>query len=78
MIEIIYSSKNFVVLKYIDYYYCYSYCKQIALYNIDINVFHIFDDKIESQKNKCHLKQFREIMKELEQNNTLQNSTRLI
>ena len=70
-IEIIYSSKNFVVLKYKDYYYCYSYCKQIALYNIDINVFHIFDDKIESQKNKCHLKQFKEIMKELEQNNTL-------
>ena len=70
-IEIIYSSKNFVVLKYCNYYYCYSYCKQIALYNIDTNVFHIFDDKIESQKNKCHLKQFREIMKELEQNNTL-------
>ena len=78
MIEIIYSSKNFVVLKYKNYYHCYSYCKQIALYNININVFHIFDDKIETQKNKCHLKQFKEIMKELEQNNTLQNSTRLI
>jgi hypothetical protein len=71
MIEIIYSSKNFVVLKYKDYYHCYSYCKQIAIYNIDINVFHIDNSKIETQKNKCHLKQFKEIMEELEQNNTL-------
>ena len=71
MIEIIYSSKNFVVLKYKDYYYCYSYCKQIAMYNTNTNVYHVFDSKIETQKNKCHLKQFREIMKELEQNNTL-------
>jgi hypothetical protein len=59
------------VLKVKKYYYCYSYCKQICLYNIDTNVFHTFDDKIETQKNKCHLKQFKEIMKELEQNNTL-------
>ena len=69
MIKIIYSSKNFVVLKYIDYYYCYSYCKLIALsINGRIKVDNL---KIETQKNKCHLKQFKEIIKELEQNNTL-------
>jgi hypothetical protein len=71
MIEIIYSSKNFVVLKHKKYYYCYSYCKQICLYSIDTNVFHVFDDKIETQKNKCHLKQFKEIVEELKENNTL-------
>ena len=69
MIEIIYSSKNFVVLKYKEKYYCYSYCKLIAeKYGI---FFTIHKLKIETQKNKCHLKQFKEIMKELEQNNTL-------
>ena len=76
MIEIIYSSKNFVVLKHCYMYYCYSYCKLIAWWNyqpaynkkMDIQ---IDNSKIESQKNKCHLKQFKEIMKELEQNNTL-------
>ena len=77
MIKIIYSSKNFVVLKYKAIYCCYSYGKEIALW--DYQGIHIDNSKIETQKNKCHLKQFREIiMKELEQNNTLQNSTRLI
>lgn len=71
MIEIIYSSKNFVVLKYKDCYYCYSYCKLISMYNVDTNAFRVFDNKIETQKNKCHLKQFKEIIKEIELNNTL-------
>ena len=69
MIKIIYSSKNFVVLEYNESYYCFSYCKLIAL---SINsIIKVDNSKIESQKNKCHLKQFKEIMKELEQNNTL-------
>ena len=50
MIEIIYSSKNFVVLKYKEKYYCYSYCKLIAeKYGI---FFTIHKLKIETQKNK--------------------------
>jgi hypothetical protein len=67
--EIIYSAKNFVILKYKNINYCYSYGKLIAMESngkIKKN-----DNKIETQKNKCHLKQFKEIMKELEQNNTL-------
>ena len=69
MIEIIYSSKNFVVLKYKEKYYCYSYCKLIAEKS-DI-FFTTHKLKIETQTNKCHLKQFKEIMKELKENNTL-------
>lgn len=69
MIKIIYSSKNFVVLKYNFIYYCYSYGKEIALWNYQS--IQIDNSKIETQKNKCHLKQFKEIVKELEQNNTL-------
>ena len=69
MIEIIYSSKNFVVLKYKEKYYCYSYGKLIALSTN--NIIKVDNSKIETQKNKCHLKQFKEIVKELEQNNTL-------
>ena len=69
MIEIIYSSKNFVVLKYNESYYCYSYCKLIAL---SINgIIKVDNAKIETQKNKCHLKQFKEIVEELKENNTL-------
>ena len=69
MIEIICSAKNFVLLKYKEKYYCYSYCKLIAL---SINgIIKVDNSKIETQKNKCHLKQFKEIIKELEQNNTL-------
>lgn len=69
MIEIIYSAKNFVVLEYKEKYYCYSYCKLIALSTNGI--IKVDNSKIETQKNKCHLKQFKEIMKELEQNNIL-------
>ena len=70
MIEIIYSAKNFVVLKVkkLNTYYCYSYGKMIASY---CDRLFIDYSQIETQKNKCHLKQFNEIMKELEQNNTL-------
>jgi len=69
MIDIVYSAKNFVVLKHKEKYYCYSYGKLIALSTNDI--IKVDNLKIETQKNKCHLKQFKEIMKELEQNNTL-------
>lgn len=69
MINIVYSAKNFVVLKYKEKYYCYSYGKLIALSANDI--IKIDNSKIETQKNKCHLKQFKEIMKELKENNTL-------
>lgn len=69
IIEIIYSSKNFVVLKYKEKYYCFSYCKLIAL-SIN-NIIKVDNAKIETQKNKCHLKQFKEIVGELKENNTL-------
>lgn len=69
MIEIVYSAKNFVLLKYKEKYCCYSYGKLIALSTNDM--IKVDNAKIETQKNKCHLKQFKDIMKELEQNNTL-------
>ena len=69
MIDIVYSAKNFVVLEYKEKYYCYSYGKLIAL---SINgIIKVDNSKIETQKNKCHLKQFKEIMEELKENNTL-------
>ena len=68
MIDIIYSSKNFVVLKYDESYFCFSYGKLIAEKSDIFLTTH--NSKIETQKNKCHLKQFKDIMEELEQNNT--------
>ena len=64
MIEIIYSAKNFVILEYQNIYYCYSYKKLIA--KSGRNIIAVDKNKIESQKNKCHLKQFKEIIKEIE------------
>lgn len=65
--EIIYSAKNFVILKYKNVNYCYSYGKLIAMESngkIKKN-----DNKIETQKNKCHLKQFNKIMEDNYKNN---------
>ena len=59
MIKIIYSAKNFIILKYNDTYICYSYGKKIAEYT---NKLTIYNSKIVTQKNKCHLKIFKKTL----------------
>ncbi len=64
-INILYSAKNFVVIEYERKYYCYSYKKIVAVaYKtiMDIYKYKIIDDNVESAQNKCHIKQFKDVL----------------